>query len=273
MRSRILYYPGPASKKDLLIAVKDFNIEIAEAGTVHLLLIPTAVSLSKEDLGWIEGRGLSLDYLYRLATDDGIDLGQVELPDYRPAPGCFFRRSADGWEVGFDTTKPRAVLDKSGMEAIWFLLRNPGEEFTAVAINDQLNAFLSGPAPMRLSGSKAKSIADLPPEVKKEVGELTAEIARAKEDNDERGYRDANEDYKRILKDHGIKDSFGGMAARENDDYAKEAGSLTRAIKRCIESLEQTTELSELAAHLETHLEWGKSFRYAPPEIPRWRTE
>ncbi len=272
LRCRILYYPGIGSRDALLLAVKDFRVTASDAKTVHLLLIPAAVALSNEDLAWIEEKGIFLEPLYRLAGDDGIDIGTARLPDYRPTLGYYFRRSASGWEVGYDTTMPRAVPKKSGMDAIWFLLRNPGEEFTAMAINDQLHLSESGVPRARSTGSRAKSIADLPPGVKKELSELRAEMARAKEKNDERTRRDADEEYKRILRDHGIKDSFAGMTARENDDQAKEAETLTRSIKRCLDSLEKTRELSELVDHLRANLEWGTRFIYGPPETPPWRT-
>jgi hypothetical protein len=267
-RCRVLYFPGIASRDHLLLALRNFSAE--SSAEIQFLLMPAAIKLSSNDLAWIESKRLYVEPLYRLAVDNGFDLSRARVPqsNRRGAEYCF-RRSGAGWEVGFDTTIPRAVPDKAGMVQIWFLLRNPKKEFTAIAINNDLNA---AKEVAHSSGTRARTIADLPVLVKRQLRNLLAEMQSAKENNDERAERDAKEEYSQILKQNGIKDTFAGKGKRDGDDDAKEGDTMRKAIERSIVALRKTPELRSLAQHLDTCLKRGARFSYEPPEIPPWRT-
>lgn len=279
-RCRVLYFPGTSSKEALLMALGEF--EQADFGLINLLIVPAAVALTKEHLVRSEAKGIFIEPLYKLVSDEGIALSLARLPNTNVVrePGSYFRQNAGGWEVGLDTIEPRAVLDREGMRQIWFLLRHPGEEFTAVRINDELNGHppddrvtdSSQTGPQRSSGTKARSIADLPPEVKEQIKELRRDMVAARDAGNDRELRDADEEYRHILKKYGVQDAFAGQEKREGDDRAKEARTMAKAINRAIKALATTPEFAALAKHLTDNLKAGARFCYDPPEIPRWRT-
>lgn len=271
-RCQVLYYPGSASKPQFLDAVRD--LESATTEIPRVLLLPVAVSLDPVTESRWQERGLFAQQLYGVATETGLDLEKAKIPAYglRAKPGYYFRRSADGWEVGFNTTKPRAVKDKSGMEPIWWLLRNPRNKRTA----EQLLLELAGLDPEKSlvmsAGSRAKSVADLSSDVKAKFKELSQEAKQCREDQNERGLADVQEELKMMLKQYGIKDPFAGKVEREGDDKAKAGNSLGVAIGRCFSAFKKTKELEGLADHLEAYIDRWTSFAYDPPgEIP-WIT-
>ncbi|MCF7789461.1 MAG: hypothetical protein K9N47_25285 [Prosthecobacter sp.] len=271
VRCRVMYAKAPCSRENMLLATS--NIEVPGNG-VCVLLCAAATGLTDIDLNELESRRIYVDHLYRIVSGNGFDLNKVNVP--RPTisrkPQSYFRRSADGWEVGFNTTKPRAVKDKSGMEAIWWLLRNPGNKRAAEQLLLELAGLDPEKSPVMSAGSRAKSVKDLPSNVKAKLKELYQEAERCREDQDERGLADAQEEMKVMFKQYGIKDPFAGKVEREGDDKAKAGNSLGVAIGRCFSAFKKTKELEGLADHLEAYIDRWTSFSYDPPgEIP-WIT-
>jgi hypothetical protein len=271
-RCQVLYYPGTASKANFLEAIRD--LESAATEIPRVLLLPVGVSLDAVTESRWQERGLSAQHLYGVATETGFDLEKAKIPaaGRSAKPGYYFRRSADGWEVGFNTTKPRAVKDKSGMEAIWWLLRNPGNKRTAEQLLLELAGLDPGKSPVMSAGSRAKSVKDLPSDVKAKLQELYQEAGRCREDQDERGLADAQEEIKVLFKQYGIKDPFAGKVEREGDDKAKAGNSLGVAIGRCFSAFKKTKELEGLADHLEAYIDRWTSFSYDPPGEIQWIT-
>lgn len=283
---RILYYPGPASEDRLLACLR--TIDSGDVTVPHLVLLPVAVSLESAELSQLEARGIFVDFLYRLASNQGIDLESFRLPvvSMDGKPGYFFRRVGDGksWEVGFNTAKPTGVPGGVAMDRIWLLLRNPGKEFQASDITDELEGVSSdrsqnkrhvnSPAvTIRSTGTRARSLQDLTPAQKQEGAEIYRELARAREEDGEHSqeFREAEEAWKHFRTEYGITETFAGKAKRENDDTAKEAARIEKSIDRWIKGCRKAG-MTELADHLAASINRGSSFCYAPETVPPWQT-
>jgi len=287
LHCQVLYYPGIADPAQLHLALD--SLDDTPAGTVRLVVLAGAISLPDDYKTKLAARRIHIDYLYRHATDDGIDLNKASLPQLGATrePGCYFRRSGNGWEVGFNTNEPSAVVDTVDMFPIWYLLRNPRDDFSAADINNAFNAvspdrLIDGKpmgqrvAPARSSGTMARRISDLPADDQREFRELFKDKLETKkaDGKDSVQYRDANEAYKHFLKAHGIKGSFAGMEQREGDDAKKEAATVAAGVRRWIRNHLKTKDLRSLAEHLKTHLQCGARFSYGrdKTELPQWHT-
>lgn len=283
---RILYYPGPPSQDRLIACLR--TIDQGDAAVPHLLLLPVAVSLESEELDRLASREIFVDFLYRLASNQGIDLESFRLPTLSTdgKPGYFFRRVGRGksWEVGFNTVKPRAIPGGVAMDRIWLLLRNPHKEFTASAVTDELEGVSpdrkedghpvdSGMAAVRSTGTRARSLQDLTSDQQKEGAEILRELAQArKEDGEEsREFREANEAWKHFQAQYGLTERFAGKAKRENDDTAKEAAKIEKSIDRWIK-VRREDGMTDLADHLSASITRGTTFCYSPETLPPWQT-
>lgn len=272
IRCHVLYYPGTQDCDELLLALRDYDLGASEAKTPKLLITPAPLPLPEAELRRLDAMGIRVEHLYRLVGDNAIDLQRAGVSVSPSAKLYVFRRAGKNWEIGFETARPSIVPHKSGMTEMWLLLRNPGQEYTATAITNELNGLDESVAPARSIGTKARSVSDLTPRARAEFSQLMGELNAAKDDNDEFGRREAEEALAEWRKTWGISDSYQGLTARESDDVSKEKKSMARAVDRCIEAL-NSEDLAGLCKHLGTHIKTGRVFTYDPPEKPPWLTE
>ena len=283
---RILYYPGLMSKDHFLACVRTINP--GDSGTLYLLLLPVAVPLESGELDRLESRGIFVDFLYRLASAKGFDLemSRIQTVSGEGKPGYFFRRVDGGksWEVGFNTNKPTAIPGGVAMDRVWLLLRNPGKEFRASDITDELEGvssdrskdkrqFGSSDALVRSTGTRARSMQDLTLAQRKEGAEKLREWTRARDDDgeDSMEFREADEALKQFRAQYGLTDIFAGKAKRENDDTAKEAAKIEKSIDRWIDE-RRKAGMSDLADHLAVSITRGSVFCYTPETLLPWQT-
>ena len=288
-RCRILYYPGTAALDSLLAAIR--GLETHESGIPRLLLLPFASPIEASELSRLEQRGLFLDHLYRLASENGIDIELARLPVVASArkPGYFFRRvkGSNSWEVGFNTTTPIALPRGVAMDRIWLLLRNPGKSFTASDITNQLNATSddrsfnrktesTDPAYHRSSGTSARTIKDLTTDQQADGKDILREVMRTKSDfgKGSHQHKDAEKEWSAFIRKHGLVDVYRGIVNLENDDVTKEAETMKKSIERWI-TQHRDSGLGDLVRHIDTTILRGTSFSYSPPkEQPQlqWQT-
>lgn len=283
---RVLYYPGPASTDKLLAAIRTLDCD--EAGIQHLVMLPFTMAITAPELSRLEKRGLFLEHLYQITTEQGIDLALARLPvaTIVRKPGYYFRRvqGSKSWEVGFNTTEPRAVPASVAMDRLWILLRNPSKEYTAPGITDELNARSSDrkrngqpdgdcSTPVRSKGTRGRTAGDLTDAQRREAREIHAEMMAAKEEYGEesREFRDAEEAWQAFSDQFGLATVHGGKVKREGNDEAKEAETLKKSIDRWIDA-NLGGDLDALARHLDSHVTRGTSFAYNPPEPLPWQT-
>lgn len=271
-RCHVLYYPGTQDCDELLLALRDYDLGASEAKTPKLLITPAPLPLPDAELRRLDALGIRVEQLYRLVGNNAIDLQRASVSMSPSEKLYVFRRAGNNWEIGFETASSSIVPHKSGMTEMWLLLRNPGKEYTATAITNELNGLDESVAPARSIGTKARSVSDLTPQARAEFSQLMGELNAAKDDNDDFGRREAEEALAEWRKTWGIPDSYQGITARESDDLSKEKKTMARAMDRCIEAL-NTKDLVGLGKHLGAHIKTGKVFTYAPPERPPWLTE
>jgi hypothetical protein len=285
-RFRVLYYPGPAISDRLLAAIQ--MLDPHDGGIPQLLLLPFTLSLTVHELSRLEGRGLFLIHLYLITTENGIDLELATLPETTPArkSGYYFQRvrGSKSWEVGFNTSEPKAVSNIVAMSRLWVLIRNPYKIFTASLLTNELNGLSNDrkrngqpdantKAPVRSKGTRGRSSTDLTDKQRIEAKQICAEMMAAKEEYgaESREFRDAEEAWKHFSHKHGLAEVHGGVVKREGDDAAKEAEAVRRSIDRWIDS-NLGGELDALARHLDKCVTRGVNFSYDPPEELPWRT-
>jgi hypothetical protein len=286
---RILYYPGPALTEKLLAAIRTLDLD--GAGYQHLLLLPFTNTVAAPEASRLGKQGLFLENLYQITTEESLDLELARLPDEGAGrkSGYFFRRvkGSNSWEVGFNTTTPVALPHGVAMDRIWLLLRNPGKEFTASEITNQLNATsddrlfnrkaeTTDQAYQRSKGTSARTIKDLTPEQQADGREIMQEVIRAKSDfgKGSSEHKEAEKEWKDFCSNNRLSDYFKGIVKLENDDVTKEAETLKRSIDRWIIQ-HKDSSLGDLVGHLDTTIIRCTSFSYSPPkEQPRlqWLT-
>jgi hypothetical protein len=284
-RCQVLYYPGTASKAEFLEAVRE--LESTPTEIPRVLLLPVGVSINAQERTRWEGHGLFVEYVYRLATDEGVNL-QAALPSVTTSvdkPGYYFRRVKvrGSWEVGFNTTKPRGVPATVALDRIWLLLRNPRGRFTAADMTNQLEGVSADRSVngrkaesrtiQRSGGTRARSIADLTTSSQKEARQILSELAAAREEHGEESqtFIEADEAWKEFRLTHGIVETFQGRAKKEGDDGMKEAASIKKSLDRWIKG-HLVTDLSALAEHLDKYISRGSSFSYEPETELDWQT-
>jgi hypothetical protein len=170
------------------------------------------------------------------------------------------------------------------MDRVWLLLRNPGKEFRASDITDELEGvssdrskdkrqFGSSAALVRSTGTRARSLRDLTPAQQKEGAEKLREWTRARDDDgeDSMEFREADEALKQFRAQYGLTDIFAGKAKRENDDTAKEAAKIEKSIDRWIDE-RRKAGMSDLADHLAVSITRGSVFCYTPETLLPWQT-
>ena len=289
LHCQVLYYPGIAELAQLYLALD--SLDDTPEGTVRLVVLAGAVSLPDDYKTKLAAKRIYVDHLYRLATDDGIDLNKASLPTITSnrKPGYYFRKCGEDWEVGFNTDTPRAMMDYKAMFPIRFLLRHPGKEYSAADLVDELEGVSAdssangspmgrGATPVRSSGTQARGIRDLLPEARKKHGILVREKQEAKEDHgtDSQQFRIAKEAFEHFLKKNGIRNSLAGRQPKENDDFAKEAEKMRKAVERFIKKLLKTkdADLKVLSEHLKANLKCGArfSYGYGGVKMPQWHT-
>lgn len=283
---RVLYYPGPPSIEKLLAAVR--SLDLIGSGNQHLLLLPFTMAIAAPELSRLEKQGLTLEHLYQITTEEGLNLELARLPSVMPVrqPGYYFRRvkGSNSWEVGFNTAEPRAVPHGVAMERLWLLLRNPRKEYTASLMTDELNCRSndrkrdgkpdnSNITLVRSKGTRGRTTSDLTEDQRQEGKEIHAEMMAAKEQYGEesREFRDAEEAWQEFCNQFGLAGVHGGKAKKEGNDEAKEAETLKRSIDRWISS-NLGGDLDELARHLDQCITRGASFQYSPPDPLPWQT-
>lgn len=284
-RCQVLYYPGTASKAEFLEAVRE--LESTPTEIPRVLLLPVGVPINALERSRWEGRGLFVEYVYRLATDKGVNL-QAALPSITTSvgkSGYYFRRVKVGgsWEAGFNTAKPLGVPATVAMDRIWLLLRNPRKEFTAADMTDELEGasadrsvngrIAESRTILRSGGTKARGIADLTPTSQNEARAILRELTAAREEHGEesQAFKDADEALKDFQRSHGIAEKYQGKAKKEGDDGAKEAARIKKSIDRWIKD-HRTTTLSALAEHLDKYISRGTKFSYEPETELPWQT-
>ena len=284
-RCQVLYYPGTASKAEFLEAVRE--LESTPTEIPRVLLLPVGVPINAPERTRWEGRGLFVEYVYRLATDQGVNL-QEALPSITTSvdkPCYYFRRVKVGgsWEVGFNTRKPIPMAATVAMDRIWLLLRNPRKEFTSAAMTDELegvstdrtvNGQKAGSGTIQRSGgTRARSIADLTTSSQKEARQILRELTAAREEHGEesQAFKDADEALKDFQRSHGIAEKYQGKAKKEGDDGLKEAARIKKSIDRWIND-HRATDLSALAEHLDKYISRGGRFSYKPETELPWQT-
>ncbi len=284
-RCQVLYYPGTTSKAEFLEAIR--GLESVATEIPRVLLLPVGVPINASERSRWEGHGLFVDYVYRLATDQGVNL-QAALPSITTSmdtSGYYFRRVKVGgsWEVGFNTTKPLGVPASVAMDRIWLLLRNPGNQFTAAEMTDELEGVSADRSVngrkaesktiQRTGGTKARSIEDLTHQSRNEAKEILRDLAAAREENGEesQAFADAKEAWNHFQRSHGLAEAFQGKAKKEGDDGAKEAARIKKSIDRWIKD-QRRTDLSALAEHLDKFISRGTKFSYEPETEFPWQT-
>jgi hypothetical protein len=284
-RCQVLYYPGTASKANFLEAIRD--LESAATEIPRVLLLPVGVPVNTAERSRWEERGLFVEYVYRHATDRGVNL-QEALPSITKSvdkPCYYFRRVKVGgsWEVGFNTAKPLGVLATVAMDRIWLLLRNPRKEFTAADMTDELEGasadrsvngrIAESRTTLRSGGTKARGIADLTPTSQNEARAILRELTAAREEHGEesQAFKDADEALKDFQRSHGIAEKYQGKTKKEGDDGAREAARIKKSIDRWIKDHLATT-LSALAEHLDKYISRGTKFSYEPETELPWQT-
>ena len=284
-RCQMLYYPGTASKAEFMEAVRE--LESTPTEIPRVLLLPVGVPINAPERTRWEGRGLFVEYVYRLATDEGIKLEGV-LPPVTTSgdkPGYCFRRvrASGSWEVGFNTRKPIPMAATVAMDRIWLLLRNPRKEFTSAAMTDELegvstdrtvNGQKAGSRTIQRSGgTRARNIADLTTSSQKEARQILRELAAARAEHGEesQAFEDADEAWKDFQRSHGIAETYQGKAKKEGDDGAKEAARIKKSLDRWIKD-HRTPALSALAEHLDKYISRGTKFSYEPETELPWQT-
>lgn len=284
-RCQVLYYPGSASKAMFMEAVRE--LESVTTDIPRLLLIPARVRFSASERSRWQGRGLLVEYLYGLATDEGVNL-QSALPSTATSgnkPSYCFRRVKVGgsWEVGFNTCELTPITDTVAMSRIWLLLRNPGKKFTPAEMTDEL-AGLSADravnghktqsrATQRSAGTRARNISDLTTTSKNEGRRILREVVSAREEHGEESqeFKNADEAWNNFQRVHGIADTYHGRAKKEGDDASKEAETIKKSINRWIDD-HRVTGLRTLAEHLHKYISRGTMFSYEPETELPWQT-
>lgn len=284
-RCQLLYYPGTAAKAEFLKAIRDLESVATEIPRV--LLLPVGVPINALERSRWEGHGLFVDYVYRLATDKGLNF-QEALPSVTTSvakPGYYFRRVKVGgsWEVGFNTAKPLGVPATVAMDRIWLLLRNPRTLFTAADMTDELEGVSADRSVngrkaesktiQRSGGTKARSVEDLTPNSRNEGKQIIRELAAAREEYGEESqeFIEADEAWKDFRRTHGIVETFQGKAKKEGDDGMKEAARIKKSLDRWINE-HRATDLSALAEHLDKYISRGGRFSYEPETELPWQT-
>lgn len=284
-RCQVLYYPGTASKAEFLEAIRDLESVATEIPRV--LLLPVRVPINAPERSRWEGRGLFVEFVYRLATDQGVNL-QAALPSVTTSmdtPGYYFRRVKVGgsWEVGFNARKPTPMANTVAMDRIWLLLRNPRTQFTAADMTDELEGVSADRSVngrkaesktiQRSGGTKARSMADLTTSSQYEGRQILRELAAAREDHGEESqeFIEADEAWKNFHRTHGIVETYQGRAKKEGDDGMKEAARIKKSLDRWIND-HRTTALSALAEHLDKYISRGIKFSYEPETELPWQT-
>jgi hypothetical protein len=84
-------------------------------------------------------------------------------------------------------------------------------------------------------------------------------------------FREAQDEWKSFQARYGLADTFGGKVKRENDDTAKETGTIKKSIDRWIRE-RRDAGMIELANHLDAAITRGQIFKYSPDNLPPWQT-
>jgi hypothetical protein len=269
-RCHVLYYSGKQNWQQLVLAIRHSEFAEAPSNMPKLLITPIAIPLPATELQRLDTLNIQIEPLYKLAGTKSIDLQLASIQMASSADVCVFRRAGDSWEIGFQTNRPLLIPNKSGMSEIWLLLRNPGKEFKAYEITNELHGLDQKHEPVRSAGTTPRSAAT--PEAKNKINELLRAIEHAKDDGNEIELKYAEEDLSTLLGQLGVRDSYRGLVQRENNDFQKERESMAKAIKRSIANME-AVKAGDLQKHLKQHIKTGDVFSYAPPEIPRWQTQ
>ena len=283
---RILYYPGPALTEKLLASIRTLDLD--GGGYQHLLLLPFTNTVAAPEAARMAKQGLFLEHLYQITTEEGLDLELARLPAsiIVRKPGCYFRRVQGGssWEVGFNTTEPRAVPHSVALDRLWLLLRHPCKDYTASLMTDELNGRSndrkrngqpdgSEGALVRSKGTRGRTARDLTEEQQREAKEIYSDMMAALEEYGEesRQFRDAEEAWQAFNHQFRLASVHGGKVRREGDDTAKEADTVRKSIDRWIKT-NLGGDLDALARHLDKCVTRGDNFRYDPPEKLQWQT-
>jgi hypothetical protein len=268
----VLYVPSP-------FAVSAFGdlISIADAmpeGRLTVVLAPTLAQMTRDEIRSLHRRRVIPESLHSLLSAGRVDLQKVSPP--AQAGGVttanVFRRTGTGWEIRFQGGDIHAVADLSGMDEIWFLLRNPGKDFEVSEIANQLAALDDEDVPVRSRGTKTKSTRDLPADVRRELAELILEKEAAEESEGKDAVARIDEEIAGLLGRHGIKDSFGGLVKREGDDLNAEVERVYKATGRALGAILKTGDLRGLGDHLKRCMSRRPPLSFRPDQPQVWQT-
>ena len=219
----------------------------------------------------VQGVGGAGCLLRTLVDGRGIELTLPQVPSDFGAVNIF-RRTGNGWQIRFQGGDLFALNKMAGMDVIWFLLRNPGQEFEISEISNQLAGIDEDFAPVRSRGSQAKSIRDLPTDAQEELKDLLRDKEAAEESQEHASVQRLSSEIDDLLKRYGVKDSHAKVLKREGDDAATEAETTYKAIGRVFSAIKKTEGLELLAEHLSKHLQRRPPFGYTPDQPVVWQT-
>jgi len=272
LRVLVVYVPAPRPSG----ALRELEMLAASqetAGTI-IAIAPSLAGIGKEDIARFAAKRIFFQSLHPLACTTGFDLNLSDVPQPMSvrAKENVFRRTGNGWEVAFGGSDPCPFKKQSGMNEIWFLLRNPNTEFSAAEVVNQLANIRDEDRVVRSRGSRGKSIKDLPSPAQAEARDFLHAMSKARDDGNDATLQGLQRDYGDFCKEHGIKDTFAGSAKREGDDFTNEVERVSKGIRRSIKVISETDGLNPLGEHLTKFLNHRATLNYIPTPPVDWRT-
>jgi hypothetical protein len=272
LRVLVVYMPSPRPSG----ALRELEMLAASQGTAGttMAISPNLAGIGKDDIARFAAKRIFFQNLHPLVCTTGFDLNLSDVPQpmsVRPKENIF-RRTGNGWEVAFGGSAPCPFKKQSGMDEIWFLLRNPTTEFSAAEVVNQLANIPDEDRVVRSRGSRGKGIADLPSPAQVEARDFLRAMCKARDDGDDATLQGLKRDYGDFCKTHGIKDTFAGSGKREGDDFTNEVERVSKAIRRSIKVISETDGLKPLGEHLTKFLKHRATLSYIPAPPVDWRT-
>lgn len=183
-----------------------------------------------------------------------------------PDAEYLFRRQGQTWTLRFRGSKPLLMSDSKGLRYIRFLLMQPGERLTAMALVDLDEGREVGSHPLSTSLAADQEAID---SVRATMRRLKRELADADEfcDTDDaerlRGEIEKLEDY--VKQEAGL----GGKSRRESPDQKRARTAVSNAIKRAITAIGK--EHDAFAKYLMRQVQTGFFLEYRDTDTP-WVT-
>lgn len=268
-----VFYMRPGWDVDRLGQIAALARDTSE-GEMFLLVAASFAGISLETLRRVTPSRFATATLFSLVEGERINLEKCQLPQLSLGEGepNIFSRTGSGWTVRYGGGQIHGFPDVAGMHEIWFLLRNPGKEFTSAKITNALAGIDEKDAPIRVRGSTARSRRDLPKEAKEEFVELMREKEEAEETGASATAKRVKGEIQDLLKRFGITDSIERYVAREGDVMNAEVERIYKALGRAIDVFAKTDGLEHFAKHLRQFLARRSPLSYQPDQPVDWRT-